>query len=128
MGPGSCEAIPRTRGDPISASQPSYATQCLAAKSSGADSAIILESQNGEAKITVADQGPGIDAEQISRIFERFWRGDTARRRDGRVGSGLGLAIARENAMLIGAIIGVSSEPGVGTRFEVVLPSAGGES
>jgi two-component system sensor histidine kinase MtrB len=89
---------------------------------------IILEAQNGEAKISVVDQGPGIDAEQLTRIFERFWRGDTARRRDGRVGSGLGLAIARENAMLIGANIGVSSEPGAGTRFEVVIPRSEDES
>jgi len=81
-----------------------------------------LECENGVAKITVADQGPGIDEEQLPRIFERFWRGDTARRRDGRVGSGLGLAIARENAAVIGADIGVASEPGVGTRFEVTLP------
>jgi two-component system, OmpR family, sensor histidine kinase MtrB len=94
----------------------------------GKDVHIILEAQNGDAKITVSDQGPGIDSEQIGRIFERFWRGDTARRRDGRVGSGLGLAIARENAMLIGADIGVSSEPGVGTRFEVVLPRSEGEA
>ena len=88
----------------------------------GKDVHIILEPNNGEAKITVADEGPGIDAEQLPRIFERFWRGDTARRRDGRVGSGLGLAIARENAAVIGANIGVASEPGVGTRFEVTLP------
>ncbi len=89
---------------------------------------IILGSNNGEASIAVEDQGPGIDSEQISRIFERFWRGDTARRRDGRVGSGLGLAIARENATLIGADMTVSSEPGVGTRFEVVLPKSEAEA
>jgi signal transduction histidine kinase len=88
----------------------------------GKDVRIMLEANNGEAKITVTDEGPGIDAAQLPRIFERFWRGDSARRRDGRVGSGLGLAIARENATVIGANIGVASEPGVGTRFEVVLP------
>lgn len=88
----------------------------------GKDVHITLEPNNGEAKITVADEGPGIDPEQLPRIFERFWRGDTARRRDGRVGSGLGLAIAKENATVLGAEIAVASEPGRGTRFEVVLP------
>jgi two-component system sensor histidine kinase MtrB len=88
----------------------------------GSDVHIILSSDDGLARIIVADHGPGIDSEQLPRIFERFWRGDTARRRDGRVGSGLGLAIARENAAVIGAELAVSSEPGVGTRFEVTLP------
>src|SRR5207249_2817525 len=83
----------------------------------GKDVHIALESIDGVAKITVTDQGPGIDTEQLPRIFERFWRGDTARRRDGRVGSGLGLAIARENAMVIGAVVSVHSEVGVGTTF-----------
>ncbi len=88
----------------------------------GRDVHIILAAEDGIARITVADEGPGIDPEQLPRIFERFWRGDTARRRDGRVGSGLGLAIARENAAVIGAELGVASEIGVGTRFEVTLP------
>lgn len=86
---------------------------------------ITLERTNGEARITVADQGPGIDSDKLPWIFERFYRGDASRRRDGRVGSGLGLAIARENAALIGADIGVESVEGVGTRFEVRVPDAG---
>jgi two-component system sensor histidine kinase MtrB len=83
---------------------------------------IALDSPNGLARITVTDRGPGIADDQLSSIFERFWRGDVSRQRDDRVGSGLGLAIARENANLIGAYLGVESPPGEGTRFEVVLP------
>lgn len=83
---------------------------------------IVLERSNGEARIVVSDQGPGIDPEKLPWIFERFYRGDVSRRRDGRVGSGLGLAIARENAALIGAAIDVESAEGHGTRFEVRVP------
>lgn len=82
-----------------------------------------LERNDGVALITVRDHGPGIDPEKLPRIFERFWRGDTSRMRDGRIGSGLGLSIARENAIVIGADIDVASEPGYGTRFEVRIPT-----
>jgi two-component system, OmpR family, sensor histidine kinase MtrB len=83
---------------------------------------IALDTVDGIARISVADQGPGITPEQVPNIFDRFWRGDISRQRDGRVGSGLGLAIARENAKLIGADLRVESVVGEGTRFEVVLP------
>ncbi len=90
----------------------------------GADGVRIEIGQaNGQASIAVSDQGPGIDPEKIPMIFERFWRGDSARQRDGKIGAGLGLSIARENALIIGADIDVQSTPGYGTRFEVRLPS-----
>jgi two-component system sensor histidine kinase MtrB len=77
---------------------------------------------NGAARIVVTDSGPGIPDEQLPRIFERFWRGDASRSRDGSVGAGLGLAIAHENAKLIGADLSVQSVTGEGTSFEVLLP------
>jgi two-component system sensor histidine kinase MtrB len=83
---------------------------------------ILIETDNGVPSITVADRGRGMDQDEISRIFDRFWRGDASRQRDGRVGAGLGLSIARENAKLIGADLKVVSAPGEGTRFEVHLP------
>lgn len=87
----------------------------------GAEVHISVEKEDDGARIVVADTGPGISEEMLPRIFERFWRGDVSRRRDGRVGAGLGLAIARETAGLIGAELIVTSEPGSGTRFEIVL-------
>ncbi len=84
---------------------------------------IELEQTNGTARIAVSDEGPGIDAGQLQMIFQRFWRGDSSRQRDGRIGAGLGLSIARENANVIGAEIAVESEPGRGTCFEVTLPA-----
>jgi two-component system sensor histidine kinase MtrB len=88
----------------------------------GADVRILLDTVDGSARISVADRGPGIDDDQLARIFDRFWRGDVSRQRDGRVGAGLGLAIARENAALIRGELHVESASGAGTRFVLVLP------
>jgi two-component system sensor histidine kinase MtrB len=73
----------------------------------------------GALTITVADDGPGIAAEHLPHVFDRFYKADQARSRPG---SGLGLAIALENAHLLGARLSVASEPGRGTRFRVELP------
>ncbi len=73
----------------------------------------------GSATVEVADDGPGIPADQLPHVFERFWKGDPARSGPG---SGLGLAIARENARLLGGDVEVASEPGRGTRFTFRLP------
>lgn len=71
------------------------------------------------ATVTVVDSGPGIPADHLPRIFERFYKADPARSSSG---SGLGLAIAHENARLIGADLRVWSEVGSGTRFQLTLP------
>ncbi|MFY1594115.1 ATP-binding protein [Micromonospora sp. WMMD737] len=68
----------------------------------------------------VTDQGPGIPAEHLPRLFDRFHKVDPAR--SGR-GNGLGLAIARDNAHLLGGRLGVHSEPAVLTRFRLDLPA-----
>ncbi|TCC00360.1 sensor histidine kinase [Micromonospora zingiberis] len=67
----------------------------------------------------VDDQGPGIPAEHLPRVFDRFHKVDPARSGGG---SGLGLAIAQENARLLGARLTVHSAPGTGTRFRLDLP------
>ena len=71
--------------------------------------------------ITVSDDGPGIPADALPHIFDRFTKLDPARSSDG---TGLGLAIARENARLLGGDITVTSEPGSATVFTVTLPVA----
>jgi two-component system phosphate regulon sensor histidine kinase PhoR len=78
---------------------------------------------DGGARLEVRDNGPGIDAEHLSRLFERFYRVDKARSRE-LGGTGLGLSIARHLAEGMGATIGVESEPGQGTRFIVDVPSS----
>jgi DNA-binding response OmpR family regulator/nitrogen-specific signal transduction histidine kinase len=87
---------------------------------------IILHSsqvvQNGQPflKLKVKDTGRGIPAEDLLRIFERFYQINPAE--DGEGGTGVGLALVKELAEFMGGRIEVASEPGVGTEFEIYLP------
>jgi two-component system phosphate regulon sensor histidine kinase PhoR len=69
------------------------------------------------------DTGVGITPADLPRIFERFWKADSSRQRDGE-GSGLGLAIARHVFEAHRGSISVVSEPRRGTEFTVELPAA----
>ncbi len=75
-----------------------------------------LAQENGNVSVTVSDTGPGITSEERERIFRAFWS------RDGG-GTGLGLTIARELALALGGRIELDSEPGRGSRFELLLPA-----
>lgn len=75
----------------------------------------------GGVRFAVSDTGVGIPAEQLPRIFERFYRADAGRSRDAG-GSGLGLAISKHVAVLHGGRIDVESSPGKGSSFRVYLP------
>ncbi len=76
------------------------------------------------AELTVADHGPGMTAEQASRVFERFYRTDGARTRASG-GTGLGLAIAASLAAAHGGEVTVDTAPGHGAAFHLRLPQAG---
>ncbi|AKC78999.1 histidine kinase [Xanthomonas arboricola] len=73
-------------------------------------------------RFEVADTGPGINADQKARLFQRFEQGDGAKTTSRYGGSGLGLAICQELAMAMGGHIEVISRLGAGTRFVVDLP------
>ena len=75
----------------------------------------------GAAELTVRDDGPGIPAADLPRIFERFYRVDRSRQR-ATGGFGLGLAIARHLALSIGADLTVESAVGEGSTFHLRLP------
>ena len=75
------------------------------------------------AKLSVADTGPGIPAKDIPRIFERFYRVDSSRRRD-QGGTGLGLSIVKHIVQLHGGTVTVSSTPGKGSVFSFTLRAA----
>jgi signal transduction histidine kinase len=75
-----------------------------------------LSAENGTVAVAVGDTGPGIPADEQERIFSPFWS------RDGG-GTGLGLAIASELAAALGGSITVDTEPGHGSRFQLLLPS-----
>ncbi len=72
-------------------------------------------------KILVEDNGDGIPAQHLERLFERFYRVDRARSRD-MGGTGLGLAIVKHLALLHGGEVTVNSELGKGTIFTIHLP------
>jgi signal transduction histidine kinase len=76
-------------------------------------------------EVAVQDTGPGIPPEHLPRLFERFYRVDTARSRD-EGGTGIGLAIARSVVEAHGGRIWADSEPGRGSTFTFELPVAGG--
>jgi two-component system sensor histidine kinase BaeS len=77
----------------------------------------------GEVEISVADDGDGIDPEDLPRVFERLY---TSRRQPGRkVGTGLGLAIVRELVSAMGGRVSVGATAEGGTRFTVALSAPG---
>jgi two-component system heavy metal sensor histidine kinase CusS len=78
---------------------------------------------NGSLEISVTDDGCGIPAEHMSRVFDRFHRVDVARSQESG-GAGLGLAIVKSVASLHGGQAGIDSQLGEGTRVTLQLPVA----
>jgi two-component system, OmpR family, sensor histidine kinase BaeS len=76
----------------------------------------------GQARVSVADTGPGIAADELPRIFDRFWRG---RQAAGVAGTGIGLAVVAELVRAHGGTVTATSTPGQGTQLVVTLPRAG---
>lgn len=76
----------------------------------------------GEVVVSVRDEGPGIEAEHLPRIFERFYRTDKARSR-AMGGTGLGLSIVKHIANAHGGRVGVESTLGKGSTFRIHLPA-----
>jgi two-component system phosphate regulon sensor histidine kinase PhoR len=76
---------------------------------------------DGKLEIFVQDDGPGIPAEALDRVFERFYRVDKARSRD-QGGTGLGLSIVKHIAQAHGGEVWAKSEPGKGATFFFTLP------
>jgi two-component system sensor histidine kinase SenX3 len=74
-------------------------------------------------EISVADQGIGIAADELDRVFERFYRVDQARSRN-TGGSGLGLSIVKHTVQNHGGDVRVWSRPGRGSTFTIRLPLA----
>lgn len=85
----------------------------------GGEVDVRIAGDDDTARVEVVDTGPGIDAEHIPFLFDRYYR---VKERARAVGSGLGLAIAREIAEQHGGSVTVESEPGVGSTFRVLLP------
>jgi signal transduction histidine kinase len=88
---------------------------------------LALACVEGWARLTVSDTGRGIPQDELPHIFERFYRIDSARKRNQHGGAGLGLSIAYWITRAHRGRIEVASEPGKGATFSVWLPRVGGE-
>ena len=78
--------------------------------------------EDGFVEVSVADQGDGIPPEHLSRIFERFYRVDSARSRENG-GTGLGLSIVKHLVQEMGGDVWVESAPGRGSTFRFTIPT-----
>jgi len=76
-----------------------------------------------DGELSVRDHGPGIPAEELPHVFERFWRSPSARAMPG---SGLGLAIAARAVREAGGTVELAAAPGGGTVARLRLPRRGG--
>ncbi len=87
----------------------------------GGEVRIVLVKEDGGVRLAVADTGTGIAAEDLSHIFEHFYRTDQSRSRSSG-GTGLGLAIVKSLVEAHRGRVGVESAPGAGSVFTVTLP------
>ncbi|MHB0975648.1 MAG: sensor histidine kinase [Candidatus Aquicultorales bacterium] len=91
---------------------------------SGSSVAVGTRTLKSRVVLTVEDKGAGIRAGDLPYIFNRFYRADTSRTKDGAHGYGLGLSIAKSIIDLHDGKVTVDSAPGKGTTFTISLPSA----
>jgi two-component system phosphate regulon sensor histidine kinase PhoR len=89
--------------------------------SEGGEIRVSLKQENGQLELRVADQGPGIPPEEISHVFDRFYRAKEVRTQSAR-GSGIGLSLVKHITESHGGRVRVHSDLGKGTTFEVTLP------
>ncbi len=91
----------------------------------GGQVVLVLRKTEEQAQLLISDSGPGIPAEDLPHIFERFYRGEKSRTRGANTGFGLGLSIAYWIVRNHGGTIEVTSKEGQGTTFCIWLPLAG---
>ena len=85
----------------------------------GDEVAVVVRSEADRAVLEVADSGPGIPSDELPHVFDRLWRGRSARQV---AGSGIGLAVAREIVVAHGGTIEAVSPDGAGTTVVIRLP------
>lgn len=86
---------------------------------------VTITERNGQARLEIDDNGPGVPEELRAQVFERFARGSHAGERGDNTGSGLGLALVARHVRLHSGAVWVEDRPGGGARFVVELPAAG---
>jgi signal transduction histidine kinase len=85
----------------------------------GAKASLSVRREDGAVVIRIADDGVGVDQEDLSRLFERFYRADRARATRG---TGLGLAIVKHIVEAAGGTVEAAAEPGHGLEIRCLFP------
>ncbi|MGC4876691.1 sensor histidine kinase [Micromonospora sp. DT43] len=118
------DADPQVYADPVRLRQAVGNLVANAVRHTPADGSVTISARtaNGEVTIAVADTGSGILAEDLPRVFDRFWRGERSRSRQ-TGGSGLGLAIVRKLAEAHNGTVDATSTPTQGSTFTLHLPA-----
>jgi signal transduction histidine kinase len=98
-------------------------TNAIKYSPSGTQVTLFGEDNKNEVRLSVQDQGIGMDKKEVSRIFEKFYRTKRAEQ-SGEAGTGIGLSIVEQIVVQHGGSIHVESEPGKGSRFTLVLKRA----
>jgi two-component system, OmpR family, sensor kinase len=93
----------------------------------GTATTVTVEGDRDTSVVTIADDGPGLDPEQVSKVFERFYRAEASRSRT-HGGAGLGLSIVAAIVAAHGGDVSAASEPGGGTSITIRLPAAMADS
>jgi len=116
-------SIPETLADPNAISMAFFNLLDNSMKYSGEQKEIRITvcQANGSIQLSVADKGLGIPSAEQQKIFEKFYRGSSARIRRTR-GSGIGLAITKQVAEMHGGEVSVDSQPGKGSTFTLTIP------
>jgi two-component system phosphate regulon sensor histidine kinase PhoR len=113
------------RGDPVAVEQviENLVDNAIKYGKDGGGQVRVVGRKHGKGvTLEVIDDGPGIDAEHLPRLFERFYRVDAGRSRE-RGGTGLGLAIVKHLVESMGGTVEVDSQAGRGTTFRVDWPA-----
>ncbi|MCX5070700.1 HAMP domain-containing histidine kinase [Micromonospora lupini] len=118
------DADPQVYADPVRLRQAvgNLVTNAVRHTPAGGSVTISARTANGGVTIAVADTGSGISAEDLPRVFDRFWRAEKSRSRQ-TGGSGLGLAIVRKLAEAHNGTVTATSTPPQGTTFTLHLPT-----
>ncbi len=118
-------ALPPLRTDPLLLEQAlvNLVENALYHTPAGGSVSVRAYKAGAEICLSVADTGSGLSAEELARVWKRFYGADAeGGRREGEASIGLGLAIARSAILLLGGHIAAQSTPGHGTTFTVRLP------
>ena len=90
---------------------------------SGGQVRLAIARTNTGVELSVSDTGPGVAADEVNRVFDRFWRGEKSRVRSAG-GAGLGLAIVRQLVEAQGGQARAASQPGKGFEIVIAFPCA----